>query len=175
MTTPARARREPRGGEPKRGGSITYRFSSPPGTYNYLLAADESSLILTFFLLNDHLVTFDPLVQEFRPEIAESWTLGEDGRTLSVTLREGPKFSDGRPISADDVIFTLEAIYDKRTNSPAFRDAMLVNGEEVGNGEGPGPFYRKLFAAYQAAKAASVARGWPRNWRRPACGRLNDR
>ncbi|HSI88297.1 MAG TPA: hypothetical protein VK918_04520, partial [Pyrinomonadaceae bacterium] len=46
----------------KRGGSITYRFSSPPRTFNYLLAADEASIILTFFLLNDHLVSFDPLV-----------------------------------------------------------------------------------------------------------------
>ena len=112
----------------QRGGSITYRFSSPPRTYNYLLAEDEASIILTFFLLNDHLVSFDPLVQEFRPEIAESWSLGDDGRTLAITLREGVKFSDGRPVTSDDVIFTLESIYDKRTNSPAFRDAMLVSG-----------------------------------------------
>jgi peptide/nickel transport system substrate-binding protein len=115
----------------KRGGSITYRFSSPPRTFNYLLAEDEASIILTFFLLNDHLVSFDPLVQEFRPEIAEAWSMGEDGRTLSITLREGLKFSDGQPITTDDVIFTLESIYDKRTNSPAFRDAMLVNGKEI--------------------------------------------
>ena len=115
----------------QRGGAITYRFSSPPRTYNYLLAEDEASIILTFFLLNDHLVSFDPLVQEFRPEIAESWTLGEDGRTLAITLREGVKFSDGQPVTSDDVIFTLESIYDKRTNSPAFRDAMLVSGKEI--------------------------------------------
>jgi peptide/nickel transport system substrate-binding protein len=118
-------------GPGKRGGSITYRFSSAPRTFNYLLAEDEASIILTFFLLNDHLVSFDPLEQEFRAEIAETWTLGEDGRTLSVVLREGLKFSDGRPITSDDVIFTLEAMYDERTNSAAFRDAMLVGDKEI--------------------------------------------
>ena len=38
-----------------------------------------------------------------------------------------------------------------------------LDGKPVGGSEGPGPFYRNLFDAYQAAKAASVARGWPRS------------
>ena len=38
-----------------------------------------------------------------------------------------------------------------------------LDGKPVGKGEGPGPLYRKLFEAYQAAKAASVAKGWPRS------------
>ena len=37
-----------------------------------------------------------------------------------------------------------------------------LDGRPVGTGQGPGPFYRKLFDAYQSAKAASVAKGWPR-------------
>src|SRR5690606_40080691 len=98
----------------QRGGAVTYRFSSPPRTYDYLLAEDEASIILTFFLLNDHLVSFDPLVQEFLPEIAESWSVGDDGRMLAITLREGVKVSDGQPVTSDDVIVTLESIYDKR-------------------------------------------------------------
>ena len=37
-----------------------------------------------------------------------------------------------------------------------------LDGKPVGNGQGPGPIYRKLLDAYQAAKAASIAQGWPR-------------
>lgn len=51
--------------------------------------------------------------------IAESWTLSEDGKTLSFRVREGLRFASGNPITADDAIFSLQraVILDK---SPAF-------------------------------------------------------
>jgi peptide/nickel transport system substrate-binding protein len=48
-----------------------------------------------------------------------------------LTLRDGIKFSDGHPITAEDVIFTLRAIYDERTASPVFRDAMLIGNRQI--------------------------------------------
>jgi D-alanine transaminase len=39
---------------------------------------------------------------------------------------------------------------------------MSLDGKPVGGGQGPGPIYRKLLEAYQAAKSASIAQGWPR-------------
>jgi peptide/nickel transport system substrate-binding protein len=51
--------------------------------------------------------------------IAESWTLSDDGKTLSFKIREGLKFASGNPITADDAVFSLQraVILDK---SPAF-------------------------------------------------------
>jgi peptide/nickel transport system substrate-binding protein len=114
-----------------RGGSISYRVISPPGTFNYLTAADEPTIVVSFMLMGGQLAEFDNDTQAYVPGLAESWKLGEDARTLDLTLREGLKFSDGHELTADDVSFTFRALYDERTASPIFRDAMLVGGQPI--------------------------------------------
>lgn len=114
-----------------RGGSITYRLTTAPKTFNYLMAADEATIAGTFFMLTSRLIDFDHSTQKFVPALAESWTVSPDGRTVALKLRDGLKFSDGDGLTTDDVIFTLAAIYDEKTNSPAYRDAMLVGGKEI--------------------------------------------
>jgi peptide/nickel transport system substrate-binding protein len=115
----------------KRGGSITYRLTSPPQTFNYLMAKEESSLIVAFYLLGGRLVEFDQDQQKHIPGLVEAWKRAEDGRTIELTLREGLKFSDGHELTADDVLFTMRALYDERTQSPIFRDAMMVGGKQI--------------------------------------------
>ena len=55
------------------------------------------------------LVNFDPLNLEagYQPEIAESWSISNDGRTLTFNIREGLKFESGNPVTAEDVEFSL--------------------------------------------------------------------
>jgi peptide/nickel transport system substrate-binding protein len=115
----------------KRGGSLVYRISQPLKTLSYYMADDEPSVIVTFFLLNDRLINFDHEKQAHVPLLAESYTPGPDGLTYDVTLREGVKFSDGRPITSADVEFTLKSIYDERTATPILRTSMLVGGKEI--------------------------------------------
>ncbi len=115
----------------KPGGTLTYRMTSAPKTFNYILAADEPSIVTTLYLLTSRLIEFDHRQQKYVPALAESVTPAADGRTVDIKLREGLKFSDGHAITSDDVIFTLKAIYDEKTNSPAFGDAMLVNGKKI--------------------------------------------
>ena len=114
-----------------RGGTTVYRLSSPPTTFNYLMAADESSVVTSFFLLNSRLVDFDHRTQKYVSAVAESWKTGDDGRTVDVKLRDGLKFSDGSEITSDDVVFTLRAMYDERTRSPAWKDSMLIEGKPI--------------------------------------------
>lgn len=114
-----------------RGGSISYRVISPPGTFNYLVAADVPSLIVSYMLMGGRLAEFDNDKQAYVPGLAESWTLAEDGRNLDLTLRDGLKFSDGHELTADDVAFTFRALYDERTASPVFRDALLIGGKPI--------------------------------------------
>ena len=110
------------------GGTVTYKLSSPPTTFNYLLAADESSVMTSFFLLNSRLIDFDHRTQKYVPALAESWNTDADGVTVKIKLRDGLKFSDGSELTSDDVVFTLKAIYDERTHSPAWKDSMLIGG-----------------------------------------------
>lgn len=114
-----------------RGGKLTYRLTAAPKTFNYLLAADEATISAAFYMLSSRLVDFDHSTQKFVPGLAETWVTAADGRTVDVKLRDGLKFSDGDALTADDVIFTLAAIYDERTKSPAWRDAMLVDGKPI--------------------------------------------
>ncbi len=113
------------------GGSLTYRVISPPKTFNYLLASDVDSLVVCFLLMGGRLVELDHDTQRYVPGLAEAWKLNDDGRTLEITLRDSLRFSDGHPLTAEDVLFTFRAIYDERTASPVFRDAMTIGGRRI--------------------------------------------
>jgi peptide/nickel transport system substrate-binding protein len=115
----------------RRGGKIIYRVSSPPATFNYLQASDENSLIVAFYLMGGRLIEFDHKNQQYVPGLAESWRRLDDGRTVELTLRDGIKFSDGHPITAEDVIFSLRAVYDERTASPIYHDAMMIGNRQI--------------------------------------------
>jgi len=66
------------------------------------------------------LVNFDPLNLEkgYEPDIAESWDVSEDGKTITFTIRDGLKFHSGNPVTAEDVEFSLRrAVILKKTPS----------------------------------------------------------
>jgi len=115
----------------QRGGTLSYRMTAAPTTFNYLKANDEPTVQLASFLLTSRLIDFDHKEQKYVPGLAESWKLGDDGKTVDVKLRDGLKFSDGSDLTADDVVFTLNAIYDERTNSAVWKSAMLVNDKQI--------------------------------------------
>lgn len=114
-----------------RGGNLVYRVTSPPKTFNYLLAIDEPSIVMSFFLLNSRLVEFDHSTQTYVPGLAEAWTTNPDRRSIDIRLRDGLKFSDGQPLTSRDVAFTLEATYDERNKADVFRDALLIKGKPI--------------------------------------------
>jgi peptide/nickel transport system substrate-binding protein len=114
-----------------RGGSLTYRITSPPKTFNYILSADEPSNFIAFFITGSRLVELDHDTQTYVPGLAESWKLSDDELSVDVVLRDGLKFSDGHALTSEDVAFTFRALYDERVLSPIYRDAMLIGGKPI--------------------------------------------
>lgn len=55
------------------------------------------------------LVNFDPMDLDagYQPDLAESWEVSEDGRTITFTMREGVTFHSGNPVTAEDAAFSL--------------------------------------------------------------------
>jgi len=69
----------------------------------------------------DRLVDFDPLDMEagFKPALAESWEVAEDGMSITFTMREGVTFHSGNPVRAEDAAWSLQRAV-KLNKTPAF-------------------------------------------------------
>ena len=70
------------------------------------------------FMLGDTLVSLAPDMQTIDTGLATSWEVSEDGRTYTFTLRDDATFCDGRTVTADDVVYSIERWIDPETNSP---------------------------------------------------------
>ena len=66
--------------------------------------------------------------QETTPWLAESWKVEPDQKTWTFKLRKGLRWSDGQPLTADDVVFTWETIYDPKIK-PVVADAFTLAGK----------------------------------------------
>ncbi|TDE38487.1 ABC transporter substrate-binding protein [Antarcticimicrobium sediminis] len=57
----------------------------------------------------EKLVNFDPLNLDagYRPQLAESWQISEDGKTITFTMAQGHVFASGNPVTAKDAEFSL--------------------------------------------------------------------
>ncbi len=53
------------------------------------------------------LTAFDPTTYDAVPELAERWTVSDDGLTYTFHLRQGVTWTDGTPVTADDMVWTL--------------------------------------------------------------------
>jgi peptide/nickel transport system substrate-binding protein len=72
--------------------------------------AEMSGIItpyLVYYALHDALVKAMP-GQPFAPSLAQSWTTSDDGLVYEFVLRDGVKFHNGEPVTADDVKFSYE-------------------------------------------------------------------
>ncbi len=56
------------------------------------------------------LVNFNPLDLKagYGPDLAASWVVSEDGKTITFTMREGVKFASGNPVRAEDAAWSLQ-------------------------------------------------------------------
>ncbi len=112
-----------------RGGTITVALRSEPKTLNPALAADASSQSV-IYCMNADLIHINRETQRTEPALAKSWSVSHDGRTYTLQLRRGLRFSDGQPFNADDVIFSFQAYLDPNTHSPQ-RDLLIVGGKPI--------------------------------------------
>lgn len=101
-----------------------------PSTFNPLLASDLGSAVVRR-LVHATLVRIDHDTQALAPALAASWTTSDAGRRVTLTLRDEARFSDGHPVTADDVRFSFEAVYDPRVKSP-LADSLKVNDQPLG-------------------------------------------
>jgi peptide/nickel transport system substrate-binding protein len=111
---------------PARGGSLAVTIRSEPSTFNrYAPGGEQSPVDAVTRLTQASLVRLNRLSGEYEPWLAEKWTASPDGRVFTLTLRDGVTFSDGVPLTSDDVVFSFRALYD-----PVVKSA-LASGVKV--------------------------------------------
>ena len=59
----------------------------------------------------DKLLFWEYTGTQVRPCVARQWLLSDDGKSVTLYLRKGHKWSDGKPFTADDFVFWYEDIY----------------------------------------------------------------
>ncbi|BBE31565.1 peptide ABC transporter substrate-binding protein [Tepiditoga spiralis] len=113
------------GGVP--GNTLFLGTTSGPKTLNPATSQETSSNdIISLFL--DSMLQQDQYGFVTQPALAKSWKYektSEGGVSYYFTLRKGLKWSDGEPLTIDDVIFTFEKIYFKNDMTPNGNDSYL--------------------------------------------------
>ena len=71
------------------------------------------------------LVEFDGATTKVRPALATSWTTSSDGLTWTFKLRPNVKYSDGTPLTADDVLFAFTRQWDDSPSNTAHNKVSL--------------------------------------------------
>ena len=103
-------------------------FGSGPKTFNIWASSDNTSSTLGG-LLFDSLFETDPDTGEVVPHLAKGYQVLDDGKTIIVKLREGVKWSDGVPITSDDVVFTWNEIVFSGLEGGGFQSLCLIDGK----------------------------------------------
>jgi peptide/nickel transport system substrate-binding protein len=98
----------------KQGGTLRiYHWDSPPSMSIHEEVTISTNVpmmgVFNNLVLYDQHVTRSSL-QTIVPELAESWSWGEDGKTLTFKLRNGVKWHDGKPFTAADVKCTWDLL-----------------------------------------------------------------
>ena len=99
-----------------RGGQIVASIRAVPRSFNRIVAREQTTELLSF-LTQGRLVRINRTTFDLEPWLAETWEASPDGRTFTLHLRRGVTWSDGTPFTSADVLFTLQAVFDPKSES----------------------------------------------------------
>ncbi len=108
------------------GEMIESTIGEGPKTFNPFNCKDNISSQLSS-VMYDGLLTSDPITGQPIPKLAKSFSISPDGKTYTIKLRHGVKWSDGKPITADDVVFTWRDIIFAGLGDTSTRDSLVID------------------------------------------------
>lgn len=112
--------------EPRRGGILTRAMNRDVASFDVQReqGADASQ---TLFNVYEGLVRIDPIEhRKILPELAQSWEVGADGKTYTFKLDAGARWHDGKPLTGDDVVYSLD-----RMQNPAKYKTISPRGQAM--------------------------------------------
>ncbi len=111
------------------GGAVVQSIiGSDPKVFNYWTATDTQSRDLSALMFRG-LLQMDAYTGGLLPDLADSWKVDPDGVTYTARLRKGLRWSDGKPITADDVVFTWNTLVAGGYGNSSLRDTTTIEGK----------------------------------------------
>lgn len=111
----------------KFGGSlVASTIGEGPKTFNPFNTKDNISAMMSE-VMYDGLLTTHPVTGQPIPKLAKSFSV--NGNDYVIHLRHGIKWSDGKPITADDVVFTWQNIIFDGFGNTSTRDSIIIDGK----------------------------------------------
>lgn len=111
MPVPQDAKQSPITG--KKGGHLVLAMAGEPKTYNIFLATDVSSVTYLRSMFPSLIgLDFDSMKDQL--ELARSLEISSDGKIYTLKIRRGLQWSDGKPFTVDDVLFSYQVMVDPK-------------------------------------------------------------
>jgi peptide/nickel transport system substrate-binding protein len=105
-------------GTPVKGGTLKLASVTPAGAINPITISDAGGLCL--IAQTGEFLTFDNNMQlTLQPMLATKWTPSKNGAVWTFNIRQGVKFHNGSPLTADDVVYTFQQLSDPKNASNA--------------------------------------------------------
>ncbi|MGH7890114.1 MAG: ABC transporter substrate-binding protein, partial [Thermodesulfobacteriota bacterium] len=116
---------------PHKRDTLYINIGSEPPSLDWSLATDSTS----FTILNNIMEGLTRFGEDYRPEpaLAEKWEISEDGKTLTFHLRKGVKWSDGKPLKAQDFDYSWKRLLDPNTGADYAYFLYDIEGAEAYN------------------------------------------
>jgi peptide/nickel transport system substrate-binding protein len=105
-------------GAPVKGGTLKLASQAPTGAINPLTIDDAGGLCM-LAQTGEFLVFDNNIALALQPMLATSWKPNANGTVWTFNLRQGVKFHDGSPLTADDVVYTMQELADPKNASNA--------------------------------------------------------
>jgi len=117
---------------PNDGDWLVWAFRVEPKTLNQISTeSDIYSRWITVPYIFEPLLFYDYDTLEMKPHLAAAYEISDDGLAITFHLRKDVHFSDGVPVTADDVIFTYETIVDPNIDSADIANLFIDVAEAV--------------------------------------------
>ena len=104
----------------KKGGTIRFNGSQAPKSLNGYVDTNTYTM-MTFALMYENLLTTDTDTLDFAPGLARYWAVSDDGEEFVFVLDERAKWSDGVPITAEDVKWTFDTVMDNKNDTGSWK------------------------------------------------------
>ena len=102
---------------------LLFTAPSGPQTFNY---TQNQSAYTVFGYIYEGLITENGITGAVEPDLAESWKISPNKLQIIFTLKQGLKWSDGAPLTIDDVVFSYQDVYFNEKIPTDIRDVLRI-------------------------------------------------